>query len=194
MPERERPHTSSPSGHFANMPANDPKKPSRRKNASSTKKLPKATSQKINKINAALNAKDTDALRKLTITRGGFINNDLRKRAWPLLLHVNVDEKHDEKKEKGDAHPQPRDANQVALDVKRSLTHILPRHTPEKYLLRLRTELEDVLLAVLGRFSFLNYYQGNDRSHHGHHVSTRCTIFITVSGKKDTTTLPQRFS
>ena len=43
-------------------------------------------------IRKALNADPVDiaSLRQLAISRGGLINDELRLRAWPKLLNVNV--------------------------------------------------------------------------------------------------------
>ena len=45
--------------------------------------------KKEHAIRQAIDAKDFSKLRQLAISKGGLLNNNLRQRAWPLLLHVN---------------------------------------------------------------------------------------------------------
>lgn len=51
-----------------------------------------AKKAKLTAIYAALNSDPVDvaALRKLAISRGGLLTDEIRRKAWPKLLNVNV--------------------------------------------------------------------------------------------------------
>ena len=48
--------------------------------------------QKVTAITKAVSADPIDivTLRQLSISRGGLLNHELRRKAWPKLLNVNV--------------------------------------------------------------------------------------------------------
>ncbi|TPX63789.1 hypothetical protein SpCBS45565_g06364 [Spizellomyces sp. 'palustris'] len=107
-------------------------------------------------INEAVAAGNLEALRTLAASKGGFVNHSIRRKVWPLLLH-SANKRRETFLESAD---EQRDASQIALDVNRSLAHVLQPDTGETRLETLRKELSNVLLTVLSRHSYLHYYQG----------------------------------
>ncbi|XP_013395671.1 TBC1 domain family member 20 isoform X2 [Lingula anatina] len=98
---------------------------------------------------------DVDRLRQLAISRGGLINDELRRQCWPKLLNVNIygiSKKPENLKEH-------RDYNQVVLDVARSLKRFPPGMRDEQRLV-LQDQLIDVIMRVLVKNPELHYYQG----------------------------------
>lgn len=140
--------------------------------------------QKIATIQKALDADPIDAatLRQLAISRGGLINDELRREAWPKLLSIDVE----------DVTPCPeevvllahRDYNQVVLDVNRSLKRFPPGMEDEE-----RLSLQDILVRVIMRVLVnhpeLHYYQGY------HDI---CVTFLLVAGEEITVALVDRLS
>ncbi|KAI9099762.1 rab-GTPase-TBC domain-containing protein [Phlyctochytrium arcticum] len=164
-------------------------RPRRRASKSSEPGKHTGTISKSKLINEALANTDLDTLRRLAVSRGGFLNNGLRKRVWPTLLHCRrrepgIDPESDKQDHKigspGPPEPSspdstelptppsspikstPRDASQVALDVNRSLAHLLPKAAvlDDDRLVEMRTELSGVILKVLSNHPYLHYYQG----------------------------------
>ncbi|KAI9015110.1 rab-GTPase-TBC domain-containing protein [Gaertneriomyces semiglobifer] len=120
----------------------------------------KRQTSKTKQIVEAVESLDVAALRQFSLSEGGFGTAELRARCWPLLCRArSTDHIRDEDKELEDGE-RPRDADQVHLDVNRSLTHLLPTVVTEKQLLFYRDQLEDVLLRLFKRYPYLNYYQG----------------------------------
>ncbi|KAJ3162401.1 hypothetical protein HDU86_004881 [Geranomyces michiganensis] len=126
-------------------------------------KLTKSAAAKQALILEAIADKDLVQLRKLAGTKGGYLSNALRREVWPILLHCSDAGRIDDEAEldvlagAGDAHV---DANQVELDVARSLCHLLPANINEKRLTRMRRDLSDLILSVLKKHPYLHYYQG----------------------------------
>ncbi|KAL5021974.1 hypothetical protein ScPMuIL_001129 [Solemya velum] len=141
----------------------------------STPKSPTVASrrQKVAKIRLALINKPVDisALKQLAISKDGLVSDELRKRAWPKLLDVDVD----------NIPPKPepeilqghRDYNQVVLDVNRSLKRF-PPGMEENLRMSLQDQLVDVIMRVLVHRPELHYYQGY------HDI---CVTFLLVVGE-----------
>ncbi|KAJ3180039.1 hypothetical protein HDU87_002262 [Geranomyces variabilis] len=124
-------------------------------------KLTKSAAAKQAVILEAIADKDLVQLRKLAGTTGGYLSNSLRREVWPILLHCsNADRKDDDGVEPALSAGAPVDANQVELDVARSLCHMLPPNMNEKRLTRMRRDLSDLILSVLKKHPYLRYYQG----------------------------------
>lgn len=87
----------------------------------------------------------------------GLINDDLRKRVWPLL--VNVDPcKCEPVPCLNDLQTHP-EYNQVVLDVNRSLKRF-PPGIPYEQRVALQDQLTVLILRVIIKYPHLKYYQG----------------------------------
>ncbi|XP_059561784.1 TBC1 domain family member 20 isoform X4 [Myotis daubentonii] len=88
--------------------------------------------KKVAKIYQALNSDPTDvaALRRMAISEGGLLTDEMRRKVWPKLLNVNIND------------PPPISG--------------MPKEQREG----LQEELIDIILLVLERNPQLHYYQG----------------------------------
>lgn len=118
---------------------------------------------KIKKLNNALDSDpvNIDILRKLMITKGGCVSNDMRCKVWPKLLNVNV---FDVPRNKNAEHEQKKFVcnkwwRQVNLDVDRSHRRF-PNETRASRKRVLQQQLTSTIMRVLCRNPELNYYQG----------------------------------
>ncbi|KAI5476743.1 TBC domain protein, Rab GTPase activator [Pseudohyphozyma bogoriensis] len=139
-------------------------------NASGTPPRSKATTQR-EVILKAVESEDVDTLTRVAGEPGGFLDNELRKRVWPLLLGVSQSAKATspaEEAEKGGDEaasdekgglPPHKDEGQVRLDVNRSFVSY-PAGVSDKEKEELRVNLEDVIVTVLRRHPALSYFQG----------------------------------
>lgn len=114
-------------------------------------------SVKIHKTNAAIVSCDIEALKSLAREPKGFINDGLRRRAWPLLLKW---------KPGSGLLPPPdkfvkshKDTLQVQLDVNRSFVYF-PTDISSEEREQKQKSLSNVVNGVLSRFPELYYYQG----------------------------------
>lgn len=103
-------------------------------------------------ISNALQNEDVKGLEQLGVSKFGFVNAQLRGKAWLSLLKSRV---------KGSSENKPlrqphKDEYQVKLDVNRALSFI----SDEKRKLKLRDMLYDTIVKVLRKFPQLHYYQG----------------------------------
>lgn len=129
--------------------------------------------EKQQKIQGVLDSDSVDIskLRQFAISPGGLVTDELRQRAWPALLKVDVD----------NIPPKPgpevlkahRDYNQVVLDVNRSLKRF-PPGMDEDIRLGLQDQLVELIMRVLVRHDELHYYQGY------HDI---CVTFLLVVGE-----------
>ncbi|KAM9524767.1 TBC1 domain family member 20-like isoform 2-T2 [Salvelinus alpinus] len=115
--------------------------------------------RKVAEISQALNVTPVDvaALRRMAISEGGLLTDEIRCKVWPRLLNVPTDtlpEKPEDIERENN-----KDYNQVLLDVQRSLKRF-PPGMPDKQREDLQEELIDIILRVLGRNTQLHYYQG----------------------------------
>ncbi|XP_038871958.1 TBC1 domain family member 20-like isoform X1 [Salvelinus fontinalis] len=115
--------------------------------------------RKVAEISQALNVTPVDvaALRRMAISEGGLLTDEIRCKVWPRLLNVPTDtlpEKPEDIQRENN-----KDYNQVLLDVQRSLKRF-PPGMPDKQREDLQEELIDIILRVLGRNTQLHYYQG----------------------------------
>ncbi|KAK8079607.1 GTPase-activating protein gyp10 [Apiospora hydei] len=123
---------------------------------------------------------DIQTLADLAVTDGGFLSDDLRRHAWPILLGSSSSSgptQHNEtpttrkesssenEKEAGDQAwqelPRHRDEDQVSLDVNRSFIYYPdPNDTSQADLDHKKTELSDLITETLRRHPYLCYFQG----------------------------------
>ncbi|XP_016115485.1 TBC1 domain family member 20-like isoform X2 [Sinocyclocheilus grahami] len=115
--------------------------------------------RKVAEITQALNTTPVDvaALRRMAISEGGLLSDEIRQQVWPRLLNVSV-ENIPERLEPVDR-DNNKDFNQVLLDVQRSLRRF-PPGMPDEQREGLQEELIDIILWVLVKNPQLHYYQG----------------------------------
>ncbi|KAI8575518.1 hypothetical protein K450DRAFT_303471 [Umbelopsis ramanniana AG] len=128
--------------------------------------------KRIWRINEAIRSDDVETLRSIGRDGGGFINNSLRRRVWPVLLQCNISD--DLVKTEDDEHEEHVDEKQVQLDVDRSL-NAYPQGLDETSKKEKQDELNELIVEVLRRNKSLHYYQGF------HDI---CTVFLLIFGKK----------
>ncbi|XP_062445346.1 TBC1 domain family member 20 isoform X2 [Rhea pennata] len=140
--------------------------------------------RKVAEIYQALNSDPIDVatLRRMAISEGGLLTDEIRCKVWPKLLSVNTD----------DLPPLPgkelrennKDYQQVLLDVRRSLRRF-PPGMPDDQREGLQEELIDIILHVLKRNPQLHYYQGY------HDI---VVTFLLVVGDRLATALVEKLS
>lgn len=111
------------------------------------------------KIEAALKDSNTplEQWREFAISEYGLINDDLRKRVWPLLVEVDPSKcSVAPKLEELTDHPE---YNQVVLDVNRSLKRF-PPGIPYEQRVALQDQLTVLIMRVIIKYPHLKYYQG----------------------------------
>ncbi|XP_073700206.1 TBC1 domain family member 20 [Garra rufa] len=140
--------------------------------------------RKMAEITQALNTTPVDvaALRRMAISEGGLMNDEIRRQVWPRLLNVSV-EKIPEQLEPVDR-DNNKDFNQVLLDVQRSLRRF-PPGMPDEQREGLQEELTDIILRVLVKNPQLHYYQGY------HDI---VVTFLLVLGERLATALVEKLS
>ncbi|KAH7031004.1 rab-GTPase-TBC domain-containing protein [Microdochium trichocladiopsis] len=149
---------------------------------------PPSDSEKLRKIIEACSRRDVCRLSELAVMEGGFISDELRSRAWPVLLGFNEDVvEHGMKSEldravPDDARqrnepwhelPRHRDEDQVRLDVDRSFVYY-PNDDSQSGLETKKIELSELITEVLRRQPWLCYFQGY------HDI---CQVFLLVLPK-----------
>uniref|UniRef100_A0A1B0CFF3 Rab-GAP TBC domain-containing protein n=1 Tax=Lutzomyia longipalpis TaxID=7200 RepID=A0A1B0CFF3_LUTLO len=95
--------------------------------------------------------------RQFALSDYGLINDDLRKKVWPLL--VNIDPNSVEPAPKLDELKTHPEYNQVILDVNRSLKRF-PPGIPYEQRIALQDQLTVLILRVIIKYPHLKYYQG----------------------------------
>lgn len=128
--------------------------------------------KKLKKILQALENGDTDFLRYAALSRGGLLNDEIRKKVWPKLVGVDMIETSPRPSLKEiEAHPY---YGQVVLDVNRSLKRF-PPSIKEAQRLTMLDQLVFLIMRVLCRHPDFHYYQGY------HDI---CITFLLVSGEE----------
>ncbi|XP_015684605.1 TBC1 domain family member 20 [Protobothrops mucrosquamatus] len=140
--------------------------------------------RKVAEIYQVLDSEPVDIapLRRMAISEGGLLRDEIRCKVWPRLLNVNT----------GDLLPPPeeelreksKDYQQVLLDVRRSLRRF-PPDMPDEQREGLQEELIDCILQVLQRNAQLHYYQGY------HDI---VVTFLLVVGERLSATLVEKLS
>lgn len=112
--------------------------------------------QKAAEVIEACEPRDVARLAALASTHGGFVNDEVRRRAWPIVLGSDtvIDASEDWKQL-----PRHRDEDQVALDVHRAFVYY-PRSESEEKLDHRKEELSNLILASLRPHPDLHYFQG----------------------------------
>ncbi|XP_029907206.1 TBC1 domain family member 20 [Myripristis murdjan] len=140
--------------------------------------------RKIADITQALSVCPVDvaALRRMAISEGGLLTDEIRCQVWPRLLNVpaHILEQEPERVER----ENNKDYNQVLLDVQRSLRRF-PPGMPDEQREGLQEELIDIILRVLKRNPQLHYYQGY------HDI---VVTFLLVLGERLATALVEKLS
>ncbi|XP_061582752.1 TBC1 domain family member 20 isoform X1 [Cololabis saira] len=130
----------------------------------------------------AVSPADVAALRRMAISEGGLLSDEIRGQVWPWLLNVppTLLEQQPETVER----ENNKDYNQVLLDVQRSLRRF-PPGMPDEQREGLQEELIDIILRVLKRNPQLHYYQGY------HDI---VVTFLLVLGERLATGLVEKLS
>ncbi|XP_031228112.1 TBC1 domain family member 20 isoform X2 [Mastomys coucha] len=140
--------------------------------------------KKVAEIHQALNSDPVDvaALRRMAISEGGLLTDEIRCQVWPKLLNVNTNEPLPVSRK--DLRDMSKDYQQVLLDVRRSLRRF-PPGMPDEQREGLQEELIDIILLILDRNPQLHYYQGY------HDI---VVTFLLVVGEKLATSLVEKLS
>ncbi|XP_013922597.1 PREDICTED: TBC1 domain family member 20 [Thamnophis sirtalis] len=123
---------------------------------------------------------DIAPLRRMAISEGGLLLDEIRCKVWPRLLNVNTD----------DLLPPPGEALPVGFEYKQvvllhsGLVEFLP-YMPDEQREGLQEELIDCILQVLQRNTQLHYYQGY------HDI---VVTFLLVVGERLSATLVEKLS
>ncbi|KAF6089551.1 TBC1 domain family member 20 [Phyllostomus discolor] len=114
--------------------------------------------KKVAEIYQALNSDPTDvaALRRMAISEGGLLTDEIRREVWPKLLNVSTSDPPPISRK---SLRESKDYQQVLLDVRRSLRRF-PPGMPEEQREGLQEELIDIILFILESNPQLHYYQG----------------------------------
>ncbi|KAI9672530.1 MAG: hypothetical protein M1817_003296 [Caeruleum heppii] len=133
---------------------------------------------KIEGILKACKAQDFGALVTYAVSKYGFVSDNIRRHAWPILLGSHgLRGSPDDVAEASTWRllPEHRDERQVALDVDRSFI-FYPRNPSTSELDRRKKELSDLITEVLRRQPYLCYFQGY------HDI---CQVLLLVLGHDD---------
>ena len=93
----------------------------------------------------------------MAVSKGGLVNDKLRKIAWPCLVEISVGKKKELFNEEN-LHNHP-EYEQVVLDVNRSLKRFPPGIPLERRIM-LQNQLTSLILKVVTVHPKLKYYQG----------------------------------
>ncbi|KAK6507478.1 hypothetical protein TWF481_005909 [Arthrobotrys musiformis] len=148
---------------------------------------------KLDKLRALCDARERDGIAAMALSKHGLVNDEIRKRAWPILLGYDpsiIKTELEEAKVKLEDDkiilqdylgrvpytelPPHRDEEQVALDVNRSFVYYPSGLTPEEMDAQ-KQELQDLIVEVLRRHPILCYFQGF------HDI---CQVILLVLGPK----------
>ncbi|PYI00155.1 hypothetical protein BO71DRAFT_341530 [Aspergillus ellipticus CBS 707.79] len=113
--------------------------------------------EKENAIRQACDLRDFDALISHATSEGGFLNDDVRRLAWPILLQCDRNAQ-DLDFTGWDGLPPHVEEDQVQLDVNRSFVYY-PECTNEELSTK-KDELSKLITQVLRSFPMLCYFQG----------------------------------
>ncbi|XP_012696575.1 TBC1 domain family member 20 [Clupea harengus] len=140
--------------------------------------------KKVAEITQALSVTPVDvaALRRMAISEGGLLTDEIRCKVWPWLLNVHLDNMPEQLGEVD--RENNKDYNQVLLDVQRSLRRF-PPGMPDEQREGLQEELTDIILRVLLKNPQLHYYQGY------HDI---VVTFLLVLGERLATALVEKLS
>lgn len=143
--------------------------------ASPKPEIDDTTRRKTEEIHEACRWNNVEALGRLAESEGGFLTDELRRKAWPILLGVANKEENENIAGGPDECawkelPRHGDEDQVQLDVNRSFIYYPNDLTDAELDLR-KSELSDLIVSVLRRNPYLHYFQGY------HDI---CQVFLLV--------------
>ncbi|KIW02684.1 uncharacterized protein PV09_06121 [Verruconis gallopava] len=139
---------------------------------------------KRERILSACETKNLDLLIELASEDGGFLSDDIRQKAWPILLGSDHVSTAAETEAPWETLPPHRDEEQVRLDVHRSFIYY-PSNETDKQLDARRVDLEALIVSTLRRHPSLCYFQGY------HDI---CQVFLLVNGLPSCYSLVRRLS
>ncbi|RAL09843.1 TBC domain-containing protein [Aspergillus homomorphus CBS 101889] len=113
--------------------------------------------EKTNAIRRACDLRDFDALVSYAISEGGFLNDEVRRVAWPILLQCDRRESSHDFSGWEDLSPHV-DEEQIQLDVNRSFVYY-PDCSSEELSAK-KDELSQLIKRVLRKYPMLCYFQG----------------------------------
>ncbi|KAJ0117884.1 gtpase-activating protein gyp10 [Diaporthe amygdali] len=144
---------------------------------------------KAREVIDACRRRDIESLQALAESPGGFLTDELRQQAWPVLLGLPVRFPSDEvEKSSSDRHEVVRltasefiddswkdlkphkEEEQVKLDVARAFVYY-PNYESDQERTHQKNELSDLILSILRRYPYLCYFQGY------HDI---CQVFLLV--------------
>lgn len=105
----------------------------------------------------ACKQRDLTKLRELAESQGGFLNDEIRQQAWPILL--GLPSKYLDDDSSWESLPPHKDEDQVQLDVDRAFAYY-PSHPSESARSLQKSQLSSLILSVLRRYPYLHYFQG----------------------------------
>ncbi|PNS16997.1 TBC1 domain family member 20 [Sphaceloma murrayae] len=111
---------------------------------------------KVASIVKACTEQDLTALAFQASTEGGFVEDEIRRQAWPILLGSDTTSGQDDD---WNNLPPHKDESQVALDVHRAFVYY-PRNESDATLTTRRTALSDLIVSTLRTHPSLSYFQG----------------------------------
>ncbi|CAK7228524.1 GTPase-activating protein gyp8 [Sporothrix curviconia] len=133
-----------------------------------------AVAAKKRAIREACIQSDFVRLKQLASSEGGFLTDELRQIAWPVLLGIPAGTDGgiglgaastaagiapDEDSRAWESLPPHRDEEQVQLDVNRAFVYY-PHHASDADEARQKRALSELIVQVLRRFRYLCYFQG----------------------------------
>ncbi|KAF2154275.1 hypothetical protein K461DRAFT_277381 [Myriangium duriaei CBS 260.36] len=162
LDEDEKSHQSSPEGIASSInlekaeandgvDANTPLSSSWREEPLSPRE-----SSKVASIIRACSSNDFSTLCSLAGTEQGFVEDAIRRQAWPILLGSTSTPVPDDSWQ---SLPPHRDEHQVSLDVDRAFVYYPSHDTPAQLSSR-RAALTTLIVSVLRTHPSLNYFQG----------------------------------
>ncbi|KAJ5309633.1 Cytochrome 61 [Penicillium atrosanguineum] len=117
----------------------------------------KARAEKAETIRQACDARDIETLISSAITKGGLLDDELRQRAWPILLQCDESTRLDDSKPLKDQ-SRHLDEDQVQLDVDRSFVYY--PSAPAEELSEKKKQLSSLITQILRNHPMLCYFQG----------------------------------
>ncbi|KFY75259.1 hypothetical protein V499_04720 [Pseudogymnoascus sp. VKM F-103] len=148
--------------------------------------VPQNDVSKSKQIEEACQWKDTQRLRDLALSEGGLVSDDMRRKAWPILLGFSADKTEPiaDDQQRWQTLPRHADEDQVQLDVNRAFIYY-PTDQTAKQIDTRKGELSDLITEVLRRQPYLCYFQGY------HDI---CQVFLLVLGNKNCSEAVSRLS
>ncbi|KAJ5183309.1 hypothetical protein N7492_000925 [Penicillium capsulatum] len=122
-----------------------------------SQQMTKAREEKIEAIRQACDSRDTEGLVRYATTKGGLLEDELRQRAWPILLQCDEETRHDDLRPWNEL-PRHSDEDQVQLDVNRSFVYY--PDAPDDVISKKKEQLSILITRILRNYPMLCYFQG----------------------------------